>query len=163
MPNDTSLYETDFFLWTEQQAADLRRAAREGSNVPLDYENLAEEIESLGRSEKREVASLVTRILEHLACSPATGPRRGWQEELGRLRGDLAACLEDSPSLARRLDETIATVWPRALQYASDAFEFHEELGMAEPRLSMLRRLGPPSADEILDRKFFWPAPPEPL
>lgn len=43
MATDT-LYENDFFAWTEQQAEVLRRAAREGSNLPLDWENLAEEI-----------------------------------------------------------------------------------------------------------------------
>ena len=52
-PSD-SLYERDFFLWTQQQAEALRKAAREGSNLPLDWENLAEETESLGRSFKHE-------------------------------------------------------------------------------------------------------------
>jgi hypothetical protein len=42
------LYEEDFVRWTEQQAAALRAAARAGTNLPLDWENLAEEIDSLG-------------------------------------------------------------------------------------------------------------------
>ena len=45
-----TLYEEDTVAWSEQQAAALRAAARGGSNQPLDWENLAEEIESLGKS-----------------------------------------------------------------------------------------------------------------
>src|SRR5690349_8580779 len=80
MPTDT-LYEEDFVLWTERQAEALRRAARAGSNLPLDWENLAEEIESVGKRDRREVESYVRNILAHiltLACSPAIGPRAGW-------------------------------------------------------------------------------------
>ena len=166
MPNDSSLYETDFFLWTEQQAADLRRAAHEGSNVPLDYENLAEEIESLGRSQKREVASLVSNILEHLikiACSPANDPRPGWAEEVGRFRRDLEDCLEDSPSLVGRLDETIERVWPRAVRLVNRTFELYGETKQTEARLVMLKLKGAPSAAQVRDADFFWPAPPDPL
>jgi len=52
MPETGELYEHDFFLWTQEQAAGLRRA--KASNLPLDWENLAEEIESLGKSDRRE-------------------------------------------------------------------------------------------------------------
>jgi len=69
-----SLYETDTVAWSEQQAAALRAAARGGSSQPLDWENLAEEIESLGRSLKLGLRSQVVRIIQHLvklAHSPA--------------------------------------------------------------------------------------------
>jgi hypothetical protein len=59
-----SLYDEDFVRWTEEQAAALRQA--KGSNLPLDWENLPEEIESLGRSDRRELRSQITRILRHL-------------------------------------------------------------------------------------------------
>src|SRR5438128_176130 len=58
---ENTLYEQDFVLWTEAQAKALREAAV-GGNTPLDWENLAEEIESLGRSERRELRSRITRI-----------------------------------------------------------------------------------------------------
>jgi predicted YcjX-like family ATPase len=60
----TNLYDEDFVRWTEEQAAALRQAKR--SNLPLDWENLAEEIESLGRSDRRELRLQITRILRHL-------------------------------------------------------------------------------------------------
>jgi Domain of unknown function DUF29 len=64
MSEPSDLYDRDFVLWTEEQAAALRRA--KASNLPLDWENLAEEIESLGKSDRREIASQIRRILHHL-------------------------------------------------------------------------------------------------
>lgn len=78
MSKAEQLYEEDFLRWTEEQAAALRRA--KGSNLPLDWENLAEEIEDLGRSVRRELISQIRRILRHLLkleASPAVGPRAG--------------------------------------------------------------------------------------
>jgi len=46
----SELYDRDFVLWSKEQAAALRRA--KASNLPLDWENLAEEIESLGKSQR---------------------------------------------------------------------------------------------------------------
>jgi hypothetical protein len=57
----SNLYDEDFVRWTEEQAAALRQA--KGSNLPLDWENLAEQIASLGRSDRRELRSQITRIL----------------------------------------------------------------------------------------------------
>src|SRR5437660_4837127 len=96
------LYEEDFVRWTEQQSSALRDAARVGTNLPLDWENLAEEIESLGRSQRHELRSRIAVILEHLlklAHSPATDPRRGWMETITRERSEIELLLNDSPSL----------------------------------------------------------------
>jgi Domain of unknown function DUF29 len=64
MPKGADLYDQDFLLWTEEQAAALRRVKE--SNLPLDWENLAEEIESLGKSDRRQLRSQIRRILCHL-------------------------------------------------------------------------------------------------
>jgi hypothetical protein len=55
--NAAQLYEEDFVRWTEQQSRALPEAAGVGTNLPLDWENLAEEIESLGASQRRELRS----------------------------------------------------------------------------------------------------------
>ena len=76
MPKGAELYDDDFFLWTQEQAAALRRAKE--SNLRLDWENLAEEIESLGKSDRRQLRSQIRRILRHLfklEASPASEPR----------------------------------------------------------------------------------------
>jgi hypothetical protein len=57
-----TLYAEDFYLWTQQQAALLRA----GQWQQLDYDNLAEEIESVGRSEKRELGNGLEVLLTYL-------------------------------------------------------------------------------------------------
>jgi hypothetical protein len=114
------LYDRDFVLWTEEQSALLRSA--KGSNLPLDWRNLAEEIESLGKSDRRALASHITRILRHLlklAASPATAPRGGWQESIEDARGEIEILLDDSPSLRRGVDELIRKQSPIAAKRAA--------------------------------------------
>lgn len=109
MGKPSGLYDRDFVLWTEEQAALLRNA--KGSNVPLDWENLAEEIESLGKSDRREIRSQVTRILRHLlklAVSAATRPRQGWESTISDARVEIEGVLDDSPSLRREIADVIA-------------------------------------------------------
>jgi Domain of unknown function DUF29 len=53
MSESADLYERDFVAWTEEQAARIRAAAGTQLNLPIDWENVAEEIESLGRSDAR--------------------------------------------------------------------------------------------------------------
>src|ERR1700755_1143817 len=109
MPKGAELYDQDFFLWTEEQAAALRRA--KSSNLPLDWENLAEEIESLGKSDRRELTSQIRRVLRHLlklATSPAAEPRAGWRSTVIDARSEIDGVLHDSPSLRREIDSLIA-------------------------------------------------------
>jgi sugar (pentulose or hexulose) kinase len=60
------LYGRDFVRWAEAQAAALRAAARAGAILPLDWEHLAEEVEDLAQSQRRELRSRLGTILEHL-------------------------------------------------------------------------------------------------
>ena len=60
------LYEEDFYAWTRDQAAALRRMAKDRWNGPLDLEHLAEEIEDVGSERRDAVRSQVRRIIEHL-------------------------------------------------------------------------------------------------
>ncbi len=85
MSDTKTLYDEDFFAWTKEQAEGLRSAAQGGSNRALDWENLAEEIEDLARSQLHVArAARSRRIIEHLLkleYSPATDPRRGWRSD----------------------------------------------------------------------------------
>jgi len=110
------LYEEDFVRWTEQQSRALRDAARIGTNLPLDWENLAEEIESLGASQRRELRRRIGVILEHLLKlehSPANDPRRGWMETITRQRSEIELLLNDSPSLSGDVARMITEELPR--------------------------------------------------
>lgn len=125
------LYDRDFVRWTEEQAAALRRAKTVGANLPLDWENLAEEIESLGKSDRRALHSHIRRILRHLlklAVSPAQGPRRGWQLTVREARTEIAIVLRDSPTLRREIDGIIADEASLAIELAAADLEEHREL-----------------------------------
>jgi hypothetical protein len=122
-----NLYQEDFVRWTEEQAAALRQA--KGSNLPLDWENLAEEIESLGRSDRRELRSQITRILRHLLkleASPAAEPRDGWQSTIREARSEIEGVLEDSPSLGREAEAMISKQIRAAAELAADDLGQHD-------------------------------------
>jgi len=81
----------------------------------VDWENVAEEIDSVGRSQRIALASHVRVVLEHLMklqASPAAEPRRGWRETVRRARADIRELLEDSPSLRRTVGTIIARQLP---------------------------------------------------
>jgi Domain of unknown function DUF29 len=128
MPAISQLYDQDFFLWTKEQAAALRRAKT--SNLPLDWENLAEEIESLGKSDRRELTSQIRRILRHLlklGASRAAPPRAGWRSTIIEARLEVEDVLRDSPSLRREVDGLIAEQAPAAAKLAAADLGRHGE------------------------------------
>ncbi|MDJ0524240.1 MAG: DUF29 domain-containing protein, partial [Microcystis sp. M53600_WE12] len=99
MENKT-LYEQDFYLWIRTTINQLQ--ARQFERV--DLENLLEELASMGRSEKRTVKSLLTRLLEHLLKLKYWGAERErneghWKGEIRTFRLDILDELKDSPSL----------------------------------------------------------------
>jgi len=115
------LYDEDFVRWTEEQSSALRDAARVDTNLPLDWENLAEEIESLGRSQRHELRSRLAVILEHLIKlehSPAIDPRAGWMDTISRERLNIEDLLRDSPSLKNQLATIIEQLKPRVTRLA---------------------------------------------
>jgi hypothetical protein len=106
--------------WSERQALLLRRvAAGEKINDQIDWQNVAEAIESVGQSERRSPASHVRNALEHLAkleASPAPGPRAGWQDTVSRARSDIEDLLNASPSLRPKLDGIVAEQLPQGAE-----------------------------------------------
>jgi hypothetical protein len=137
-----SLYEEDSAAWSEQQAAALRAAASGNSNQPLDWENLAEEIESLGKSLRLGLRSQIARIIQHevkLGHSPAIGPRNGWRRMIRQARAEIDRILEDSPSLRREVPRIIREETGRAVQLAISDMEEHDELDRYD--LPILRKV----------------------
>jgi hypothetical protein len=125
-----SLYDTDLFLWATEQASALRAMARERSNAPVDWEHVAEEIESLGISDRRALGSHVATLLEHLMkleASSAVEPRGGWEETVLRTRRSIRVILTDSPSLKRLLPDIIAAELPEAKELVVRSLTRHGE------------------------------------
>jgi hypothetical protein len=133
------LYHQDFVAWSKEQAEALRANARDGSNQLLDWENLAEEIESLGISQRAALRSQIRRIIRHLVKlehSPAIEPRRGWIESIVDARAEIEDLLEISPSLKTELDQDIAAQRKRAIDLAIRDLRAHNEIQNADlPRL----------------------------
>jgi len=111
------LYETDFYAWIQDQAATLRA----GNLAGLDVENLIEEIESMGRSEKRELRSRLVVLIVHLLKWAYQPLRRGssWQTTIGEQRRRVVMLLEDSPSLKSIAAAVYADVYELAVLEAS--------------------------------------------
>lgn len=113
------LYETDIALWSEHQANLLRRraAGQLVNDADLDWSNIAEEIEAVGRSERSQLRSLITTAIEHLMrleASPAMEPRRGWKATIRRTRRDIRDLLKESPSLRPLVAAMVADQMQRA-------------------------------------------------
>ncbi|MCR9124400.1 MAG: DUF29 domain-containing protein [Phyllobacteriaceae bacterium] len=92
-------YDADYYGWSMDQAA----AVRAGRFDLLDRENLAEEIESLGKSEKREIESRLVLVLLHLLKWQFQPEKRkgGWEVSIRVQRKDLNKLLGENPSLKR--------------------------------------------------------------
>ena len=134
MTDVKTLYEEDAVAWSEQQAAALRAAARGGSNQPLDWENLAEEIEDLAKSLRLRLRSQSSRIIHHLVkleYSPTIDPRNGWRT-IRQARLDIDRILEDSPSLKREVPRLVEKEIARAVQLAILDLEEHGEFDQME-------------------------------
>lgn len=152
MPDAKALYDADFVAWSRQQAKALRAAARPGSNQDLDWENLAEEIEGLGRSERSAVGRHVMRIVQHLAkldVSPDVEPRNGWRRTIRLARLNVGRRLEENPSLKAEIDRIVEDELPRGLEAAIADLEEHGEVDAVEA--NAVRRLRYTSAQILGD------------
>jgi hypothetical protein len=105
------LYHTDTVKWADQQARALRAAAHARTNLAIDWENVAEEIEALARSERRELRNRIRTVLIHLIrlqASPAVAPRNGWRATVREQRDEIDDILRDNPSLRPTVAEVVA-------------------------------------------------------
>jgi len=101
-----SEYDTDILLWSEHQADLLRRlAAGERVNDQVDWENVVEEIESVGNEQRHAVTSLLTQALTHMLKAlawPLSGEVAHWLAEARRFRDDAAQRLRDARRFAKK-------------------------------------------------------------
>ena len=141
----TSLYDTDFYSWTQEQAALLRQVPQ--GAFELDVENLVEEIESMGRSEVREVSSLIRQILIHLVklvSVPDSPSRMHWLGEVINFQVDAQQTF--TPSMKQRIE--LERVWHSARNTVTNL------LRSAELHVPALPATCPLSLDELLAVDF---------
>jgi hypothetical protein len=147
MNTPIAVYDTDFYAWTQAQAALLR----EGALCELDLVNLAEEIESLGKSDRRALGSHLEGLVMHLLKWQYQPWRRqtghSWYSTIVEHRSQIQAILDDSPSLRRLVSELLTRRYLSARQRAS---------GETELPLATFPAICSWTAEQVLDADF-WP------
>lgn len=137
--SDTSkLYDRDFYLWLQIQAKLLRERKLED----VDFESLIEEIESMGRSEKKELKSRLTTLIEHLLKihywqSEKANNARGWRQTIVEQRRQIEYLLSDSPSLRAFLAEIWRECYVNARKDLIKKYELDAETFPSEPAFSL--------------------------
>lgn len=122
-PARDSLYERDFYAWTQEQAARLR--ALHGVNT-VDIEHVAEEIEDLGRAQLNAVESHLEGMLVHLlklAASTASAPRAHWRQEVLQHQSEAERAFTEA--MRQRID--VDRIWRKAVRRASVSLVDHGE------------------------------------
>jgi len=135
--------DEDFFAWTVEQA----RLLRVGEWSAIDAANLAEEIEGLGRRDRRELISRLTiLVMQLLKWSRQPGLRsRSWSATIGEQRRQVEQILDDSPSLRGFVAEALARIYDDARARAI------AETGLAEDAFPAACAF---SVEEVLSRSF---------
>ena len=145
MPVKSPLYDQDFYAWSREQA-ELLRAGELGQ---ADIEHIAEEIESMGRTEKRELISRLEVLLLHLLKWRYQPGKRGpsWEASIRVQRYSVDDHLDDNPSLKPLLPQALASAYRKA------ALEAVAETGLPG---STFPADCPWTVAEVLDAGF-WP------
>jgi hypothetical protein len=117
-------HDEDFYAWTQDQAVLLREMADRRVNTPLDLENLAEEIEDLGRNDYHATRSYVRRIIGHLLkyqFSHSDRDRPHWKGEIATFRNELESRL--TRSLENKVRAELEVIYQRAVTEVVAAME----------------------------------------
>jgi hypothetical protein len=126
------LHEDDFYAWTRDQAAALRRLAEQRWNGPLDLLHLAEEIEDLGSEQQWTVESQLERVIEHLLeleHSQSRERRRQWMISVVDGRGEIERRM--TATIRREVEPALATLYRRSRRKTELALADHGETDAA--------------------------------
>jgi len=137
-------YEKDFYSWTQEQANLLKN----GQFDSLDIPNLIEEIETMGRSEKRELESRLTVLLLHLLKWKYQEARRGrsWELSIIEQRLKFEETLEENPGLKPKLEDILTKAYKFAVIQASRETKISR---------SVFPEICPWTLDEITNESFY--------
>ena len=141
----STAYETDYNQWLKETVKHLQ----ERNFEQVDWDNLIEEIESMGKSDRRALMSLLTRLIEHLlklAYWQEEKKRSGnhWAAAIVNFRAQIQQRLEDSPSLRPELAVMYDKVYPVAIKSVSQLFSLNSDAHI--------------SLEQTLDDNWFPPA-----
>ena len=142
----SSTYDDDFFVWTQEQAAALRRADPLAVGRDVDIEHIAEEIEDLGKRDLREVRCFLRLVFTHflkIAASPNAPSVVRWRAEVRTFRRSAIDAF--TPGMRQLLD--LDALWDEACQVTRE--DLHDRgLELSAPATSPL------TLDAVLSKKF---------
>ena len=137
-------YDEDFYGWTLANASLLKQ----GKFSEADMENIIEEIESMGRSEKSQLTNRLSILIAHLLKwqFQAELQGRSWKYTIKEQRRRAKKLLKENPSLKRKLEEVFG-----------DAYEFAvDQIGRETPiDLTLMPKECPYSLEECLEEDFY--------
>ena len=142
MSNIKQLHENDFNLWIEETIDAIK--SRDVNN--MDWENLLEELEDMGASQKRSLDSYVQRLVEHILKlkywhSERKKKKKGWRSEVVNFRNRINRLLKKNPSLKNYLSSEYADNYQDAIAAMSEKFDISND--------NMI------SVDEIMKQDYF--------
>lgn len=145
-------YEDDVYSWSREQAAALRRAAASRINLPepVDFVNIAEEIESLGISQLNELYSRYRVLLMHLLKWQFQPEKRSpsWRKTIRTQRDLIARLLRQSPGLKSKRHAECTDAYAGAREDAAD------ETGLPPERFPA----DCPYVPDEIESASFWPS-----
>jgi hypothetical protein len=137
-------YDLDFYAWINKNVALLR----DGRLSEIDAEHIAEELESMGKRDRRQLRSRLQVLVMHLLKWQYQPDKqsKSWLVTLDYQRDEIETLLLDSPSLRPELEKALETIYPKALRDAC------RETGLPK---TAFPSLCPFTIEEILNQEFF--------
>lgn len=145
MPTKRNLeYERDFYAWAIHNA----QLMREGKLSEVDIEHVAEEIESMGKSEKRELINRLAILLSHLLKWTFQPDKRSnsWKYTIEEQRDEVLDLIEESPSLKHEIEKQLERSYKKAVLFAATETNIGKEVFPKTCSFSL---------KQVLDPKFF--------
>ncbi len=144
-PPETTLYDEDFHVWIAKTAFLLRQKRF----AEIDIEHLAEELEDMGKRERRSLKSHIRNVTLHLLKWQHQPDKRSpsWRQSIRNGRIEIHELLDDSPSLANLVEQILDDIYPATRADTID------ETGLGEDTFP---RQCPFTAEQVLDAEF-WP------
>ena len=129
----SSLYNRDFNLWIQKTVSNLKN----NNMGAIDWENLIDEIEGMGKSDRRALQSYLERLIEHLLKlkywdAERDRCERGWKIEILEFRSRIERILDDSPSLKNYLTEIYPKAHRLAVARMSILFDLPDDASISE-------------------------------
>jgi len=122
------LYDQDLNLWRQEIVTAIQNRKLEG----MDWDNLVEEINDMGASEKRALRSYMKRLIEHILKlkyweSEREYNQRGWRKEVVNFREEVKSILQESPSLNSYLQQNYVDWYQKSVKAMRQEFDISDD------------------------------------